>query len=201
MKKAMIVGIAVTITLAIVIALYLFGAAPTLCKSDDVCLREWISASSGWAAVIAAIPTILYLSRQVRDADRHQRTSFAIQLRRQKILATRVAQIAQTVLDLTNDHDEALASGIIPDIRNWNTTTSGELVEILRQETLSAFEAEIAFPMGLSARMMAYVVADGLKGNVPACQSAPTLVRVFFKDIKTQALEYLAEVEKITDGS
>src|SRR6218665_1254726 len=51
-------------------ALYLFldSTAPTWCGAEDThrCFREWVSALGGWAAVMVAIPTIVYLSKQVR---------------------------------------------------------------------------------------------------------------------------------------
>lgn len=51
-----------------------FGREP-FCSAgtDEHCLREWISALGGWAAVAAAVPTVLFLSKQVSDAERFAR--------------------------------------------------------------------------------------------------------------------------------
>ncbi|NNG74288.1 hypothetical protein HLI18_31380 [Rhizobium laguerreae] len=44
------------------------GFQPTramLCKADEVCLREWMSATSRWAAAFAAFVTLFALRRQI----------------------------------------------------------------------------------------------------------------------------------------
>lgn len=51
-----------------------FGREPFCAAGDDEhCLREWVSALGGWAAVAAAVPTVLFLSKQVSDAERFAR--------------------------------------------------------------------------------------------------------------------------------
>lgn len=61
---------------AIMIAILLtvisgFEPARTMfCKADEVCLREWLSATSGWAAAVAAFVTLFALRRQIAAQER-----------------------------------------------------------------------------------------------------------------------------------
>lgn len=48
--------------------LRVFWGREAFCEPNEHCLREWVSALSGWAAVAAAVPTVFFLSRQVTDA-------------------------------------------------------------------------------------------------------------------------------------
>ncbi|CAN7283865.1 hypothetical protein [Neorhizobium tomejilense] len=162
---------------------------------NESCIREWISATSGWAAVIAAVPTIWYLSRQVRDADVHQKTNFAIQLRRQRILATRTSQIAYVAL-AGMAKEEARNDG--PDIRSWDSETVQGIIHHLRDATIVTFESEIAYPVGIGAWGTALVVERAFAGIEPALHVAPDIARRYFENLAKQAEEYLSDVEQIT---
>ncbi|PCD64969.1 hypothetical protein [Rhizobium phaseoli] len=76
----------------------LYGREP-FCASgpDEHCLREWTSALGGWAAVAAAIPTVWFLSRQVRDAEKHHRTTVGIQTRPTYMLAKKAAETSANI--------------------------------------------------------------------------------------------------------
>lgn len=65
--------------------------------ADDTCLRDWVSALGGWAAVAAAVPTILYLAKQVRDAERHHGTTIGIQARPTYMLAKKAAETSVNI--------------------------------------------------------------------------------------------------------
>ncbi|WP_320202051.1 hypothetical protein RMR16_023835 (plasmid) [Agrobacterium sp. rho-13.3] len=119
-----------------------------LCVPNEACIREWIAATSGWAAVIAAFLTIFYLSKQISDADRHQRTAFAINLRQQRILAIRTAQIAGIVLGEISKQEKEHADA---DIRSWDRETAEGIIHHLRDTTISTFQSEIAHPNSLNA--------------------------------------------------
>lgn len=170
----------------------------TICSSGESCVREWIAATSGWAAVFAAVPTILYLSKQVRDADRHQRTGFAIQLRRHRILAARTARIAYVVLDEMDKQEVAHAE---TDMRHWDKEMMDGLLHHLRDVTISAFETEIAHPISVGGWGLAMIVERGYAGIEPAVQSAPNTARTYFENLRDQAEAYLSEVAEITKRS
>ncbi len=59
----------------------LFGREPFCAGAqDEHCLREWISALGSWAAVPAAVITVVFLSKQIQDAAKHHRQTVAVQL-------------------------------------------------------------------------------------------------------------------------
>ncbi|EJC74372.1 hypothetical protein Rleg10DRAFT_2851 [Rhizobium leguminosarum bv. trifolii WSM2012] len=45
-------------------------ARAMFCKADEACLREWLSATSGWAAAVAAFVTLFALRRQIAAQER-----------------------------------------------------------------------------------------------------------------------------------
>ncbi|TAY80993.1 hypothetical protein [Rhizobium ruizarguesonis] len=48
-----------------------FEPARTMfCNANEVCLREWVSATSGWAAAVAAFVTLFALRRQIAAQER-----------------------------------------------------------------------------------------------------------------------------------
>ena len=61
---APVAGVIMIVVLLIVISG--FEPARTMfCKADEACLREWMSATSGWAAAVAAFVTLFALRRQI----------------------------------------------------------------------------------------------------------------------------------------
>lgn len=194
------------LTTAICILLYTLVAAGAYaawqydlvakCVEGEACFREWLSATSGWAAVLAAIPTILYLSVQIRDADRHQRTDFAIQLRKHRILATRTLQIANTAIMMIEVSQTEAGDGR-EDVRLWDPETVDGLLHHLRDSTLGSFESEIEYPVGFGAWGTAMVLERAMNGDAKALISAPQLVRQFFERLANQAQNYLDEIKEI----
>jgi hypothetical protein len=171
-----------------------------VCTEGDACIREWLAATSGWAAVCAALPTVLYLSKQIRDADRHQRTNFAIQLRRQRILATGVAQLAYMILDQIALMLSGNKNGESPNIRDWNKDLVGEMIRHLRGTVLQSFEDEIAFPENLGAYGVALIVEKGFSTECSASFTAPDVAKEYFERIVRQAEQFLAEIRDITEA-
>lgn len=172
-----------------------------VCTESDACVREWISATSGWAAVCAAVPTILYLSKQIRDADRHQRTNFAIQLRRHRLLAMGVAQLAYVFLSQIELALSKVIEGEAPDIRDWNKELIQEMIRHLRGTNLQSFEDEIAFPVSIGAYGMLLIVERGYAGDDVTSFAAPDIVKEYFENVARQAEEFLAETRKITEAN
>lgn len=50
------------------------------CNGDNPCVREWISALSGWAAAIAAYFTIRTMNRQRGEANQYQRENVELEI-------------------------------------------------------------------------------------------------------------------------
>lgn len=83
-----------------VFAVVILGAPPTrnmLCTgaADEHCLRDWLSATSGWFAGIAAFATIYLMMQQIEDA-RHQHGSTQAEENRRKL---NIAYRARTASD------------------------------------------------------------------------------------------------------
>lgn len=196
MRSLLIVG---ALALAAAGAFWLFQNTcidvSALCNPDEACVREWLGATSGWAAVIAAFLTIFYLSKQISDTDRHQKTAFMISLRQQRILASRTAQIAGIALHEIEKQEREHASA---DIRSWDRETIEGLIHHLRDTTISSFQSEIAHPHSLNAWATSVAIERAYAGVVPAVQTAPELTRKFFNDLARQANDFLNDIEMIT---
>ncbi|MGG7576688.1 hypothetical protein [Rhizobium sp. Nf11,1] len=57
----------------IILVVVISGFTPTrslFCKEDEICLREWLTATSGWAAALAAFITLFALRRQIAAQER-----------------------------------------------------------------------------------------------------------------------------------
>jgi len=194
----LVVLLLITAVVAAVGAGVLLLGVGRLCRPDEVCIREWLSATSGWAAAIVALPTILYLSRQVRDADRHQKTSFALQVRRHEILATRTRDIACLAIALLDPYLRNIPEGRAPDIRDVDKETVEGIVHHLRDTTISTFEGEIANPMVMTAYATSVIIEKGYNGDDHAAFAAPDLAKSFFENIAKQAESYLSGMKAIT---
>lgn len=175
-----------------------FYGTGSLCEPGEVCVREWLSATSGWAAVVAAFLTIPYLSKQIRDADRHQKTSFALQVRRHQILATRTREIAYTAVMMLDLYLRRVPEGQAPDIREVDKETVVGIIHHLRDMTISTFEGEIANPMVMPAYGTSLIIEKGYNGDDHAAFAAPDLAKSFFENIAKQAESYLSEMKAIT---
>lgn len=155
-------------------------------------VRDWLGALSGWAALLAAGPTIYYLKKQVDDADRHQRTTLEFNLRRETILAKSVIRLADDAAVMLRDADGQLSDvSARPDFYR-------EVITVLEGETISAFETEIAVPKVMRGKIVAGIVNAGIQGDNTKAKAAPVFVNGYFAQIRTQAMEFLADVRDKT---
>ncbi|WP_092771283.1 hypothetical protein [Agrobacterium fabrum] len=120
--------------------------------SDINCFREWLSASGGWVTLAAAVPTLLYLSRQIREADRHHRTSTALHLRRLRVIAANIGNLGEQLYAQTHMW-MALWNGArtvdLPVFRE-SAHMIGHIdatLTMLIDKNIDAFEAEIYLPL------------------------------------------------------
>ena len=100
----------------------LYGREPFCGATDEHCLREWISALAGWTAVAAAVPSILYLAKQVRDADQHNRKMLRIELRSTYSLAKHGIYMTDNLQKIFEDN-----------LTFWSTPPSKVTAELLRE--------------------------------------------------------------------
>ncbi|WFS67096.1 hypothetical protein CFBP4996_07380 [Agrobacterium leguminum] len=94
------------IIISIVMLRITMGRAAFCGAETEHCLREWLSAVGGWAAVGAAVPSILYLAKQVKDAENQYKISKSMEVRRLRALANHIIDHSTKVEKLTKDHIE-----------------------------------------------------------------------------------------------
>ncbi|MFK0161767.1 hypothetical protein [Rhizobium sp. NPDC090279] len=125
---------------------------PTFCgTAEGQCLRSWVSATGGWLAILAAIPTITYLSRQVNAAVKANENNAKIQLRRNYALSKK----AKNRSDLLDMHANAFLTildkripdfAIRPPTRRQAIQRMSAINALLTDGTFDKFEEEIEFP-------------------------------------------------------
>lgn len=142
-------GFAFGVAFAAIVYLGSAGADAVWCAVDDkgACLREWISALGGWAAVVAAVPTIYYLSRQVTTAATHARVSFAVTNRANLSVASAARQTAIEVRYQVRLVRQTLKSFEMPRSQQVNHIRAVcELAsEWFKRPVFTEFEARIGF--------------------------------------------------------
>ena len=138
---------------ATVVLLWLSPAihATTLCKADDPCIREWVSALSGWVAVAAAIPTIFYLDKQVRIANKANSNNAKIALRKTLSITRRAynqAMMAESTLDILKaQREKILANGNgLDQKRQLILSMLGTIHRTFIDQVFDRFEEEVDVP-------------------------------------------------------
>ncbi|NTA46863.1 hypothetical protein G6L34_01990 [Agrobacterium tumefaciens] len=151
------VGWFVAFGIAAVFFVYVVWQSPNLralaCnKGETDCFRQWLSASGSWVALIAAVPTLIFLSRQIRDTDRHHRVSTALNLRRLRSIARNIDGSSKHASAIAQ-HWMSIFAGInsakIPILnkrRELLDTLDSALI-YLTDRNIEAFEAEIYLPL------------------------------------------------------
>lgn len=123
------------------------------CQNTQNCALSWIGALSGWGAVVAAICTVVYLQRQIADANRHHREMLALALQPKLAIANRaridsnsarrVAEetvgIVRPLRDLPYGYEGIIESEVAPKLR--------VLTEVVTSDSFTRFENEIGSPM------------------------------------------------------
>jgi hypothetical protein len=142
-----IVAVAVSMFFCVVLAVRMF-AYETLCRPDELCLREWVSALSGLLGVIVAFSSLAYVAKQVEQASRHHRDAMRVQLQRTRAVANRAKKSAQSVRSLGSHFvDTWMFSGTTWHQRRggvWEFTEQvRRLSEALSDPVFEAFEQEI----------------------------------------------------------
>lgn len=120
-----------SVVIVIGILRLLYGREP-FCASgpDEHCLREWMSALGGWAAVGAAIPTVFFLSRQIASADRHHKEAMGLQLLRFEA----IADGSKVILDFLKPYSDTLKTSwdeINQVARSGYSATRNEMIQEL----------------------------------------------------------------------
>jgi hypothetical protein len=72
------------------------------CSGADCSVVQWLGATSGWAAVIAAFVTVRAMNKQIADANRHQSENLATALSTKVMLAERARNMADQAKSLAD---------------------------------------------------------------------------------------------------
>lgn len=186
----------------------------TMCevgKQGAVCFREWLSALGGWAALIVGGPTLYFLWRQIRDADRNQRISFKIQLRRSKSLAHKLVRDAALAISMIESLPKTTLAPFINSEEELPFSKYAEAVlsvqEVLDKGAFQQFEDEIEVGKATSIAWIKMSIAWQLRleqgGEIDGSKRIDRLTT--FLDVladhvracSKQASEFLAEVERV----
>lgn len=136
-----IVAAAVSTLFCLLLAARMF-AYEALCRPDELCLREWVSALSGIIGVVVAFSSLAYVAKQIEQASRHHRDAMRVQLQRTRAVARRARASAQTVRNLGS----SLLQARMTSNRLGTWGFSGQistLSEGLSDPAFRAFEQEI----------------------------------------------------------
>jgi hypothetical protein len=137
-------------------------------SSDEHCFREWISALSGWIAALVAVPSVVYLSRQIRASDRQHRTVMLMTMRPLHANAWQVRELARIALDEIRDvHSrwgdlEAFRRRGISVVEQFHKD-AGRLRELIEMEEFRIFEAQILIPRASSITAIKRLIDQNTK--------------------------------------
>lgn len=123
------------------------------CQNTQNCALSWIGALSGWGAVVAAVGTVVYLQRQITEANRHHREMLALALQPKLAIANRAridsssarrlaeetVGIVRPLRDLPYGYEGIIESEVAPKLR--------VLTEVVTSDSFTRFENEIGSPM------------------------------------------------------
>jgi hypothetical protein len=112
------------------------------CKPEELdCFRQWVTALGGWAALIVAVPTLLYLAKQIKAADKHHRITTSLDLYRKRALASHIAR-ASTAGLLSIGIEESKTPIELRDMRTIETNLD-HYERVLFQGSFDEFEKEV----------------------------------------------------------
>ncbi|AGB71060.1 MULTISPECIES: hypothetical protein [Rhizobium] len=180
-------------------------------KQGVPCLRDWLEALGGWAALLVGGPSLYVLWRQVRDADRNQRTTFKIQLRRSKSLARNVLRNANSLVHVT---DMLVKIVLIPAIRasepmniEGYDAIFDEIQRLLESGGFQQFEDEIEVSTERTLEVVLFVMKMHRQSeHLPTARSDRRaghlailleLIGRYCKEVTVHATEFLEEVDEL----
>lgn len=136
-----IVAAALSAFFCVLLAARMF-AFETLCRPEEMCLREWASAMSGVVGVVVAFSSLAYVAKQIEQASRHHRDAMRVQLQRTRAVARRARESARTVRNVGSRFLEERM--LTSRLGEWGF--SGQLANLsqaLSDPAFRAFEQEI----------------------------------------------------------
>jgi hypothetical protein len=118
--------------------------------SETNCAREWISASGGWAALLAAIPTVMFLRRQILAAESHHRTTMLAMNWDKIALANYMIVAAEEIDNAFQSYTNRRSFLHIRQLyKDDSLRQLAELIQMLLQNRFDEFERNIQRPRHL----------------------------------------------------
>jgi hypothetical protein len=133
--------------IVLVVSVLMLGRGAFCSENDQNCVREWLSALGGWAAVVVTVPTVLFAAKQFQDADSAGKQLARQTITRRNSLARRVNQNARVMLARVKSDEKRLRSpsflpgGGVPPAEARLIAIA--LREILDENMFAQFEQEI----------------------------------------------------------
>lgn len=119
---------------------------PTMCTIGESCLREWVSALSGWIAAAAAFFTLNTIRSQISQADQHHQDLLEIQ-HRDLVLLAKSTHAKLRIIDMwaTGLHHQVSEVENGPFKANYQQflKTLGKLEAALSEPEIKRFEERI----------------------------------------------------------
>lgn len=148
------------VTLIAVGFLRIIWGREAFCGSEaEHCLREWVSALGGWVAVVVAVPTIVFLSKQVKDAGSYQQQNLQVQLWRRRAVVLRAKKSAMRAQNLaeafyTQWDDETYRTMSAFRLVDGYERYTSILLKAVSEPSLEFVENEVAFIQSMSLQRL-----------------------------------------------
>ncbi|MGF6257337.1 hypothetical protein [Ensifer sp. LBL] len=195
-----------------------FGREPFCAVSkEEHCLREWVSAFGGWAAVAAAVPTVLFLAKQVADAEKFARATVRMNSVPAIEHARHIADLAQRLKNHVSSGRTAL--GALPtgngeqDLRELtvrakvaqNTLARKELQDASREFQTSHTSSLLVELLDMDVTPLTQLAEEMVpeKEHIAVCRDSVLktyeMIESFSKELSERAVERRRMFEKILD--
>ena len=151
---------------------------PTLCSADNLnCIRDWLAATSGWAAVIAAAITALIINQQIRRSSEQHLEQMKFQAFEKLTTIQQVSQAASS------------AYGTVTQVfHEFDVEKTARSKERMRREVNAA---KFALDVLLSSQMPEKRML--VQGNIPPKIARADVALARFVEIGTIALDLSQE--------
>ncbi|MBW6420121.1 hypothetical protein KX729_01555 [Rhizobium sp. XQZ8] len=177
--------------------------------ADEQCTREWISATGSWAAVPAAVLTIVFISRQISRADKHHRENVRLQVD----LKYEIAEAVAVQCYYCNEHIQLVESAVSSrDDERYSSAFNdllGKLSTTYNADIWDDFEKIFVFPGPWSIAEVRSAIGEALSAPVvpvntfefigSKLENAVEAVRVYNVSVGSTCRRYKARIDKILD--
>lgn len=199
--------IAAMFVLAMFVLVSLYGRGP-FCGPDEHCLREWISALSGWIAAFAAFLTLMYLRDESRRTQENHRQLLTIEVQPKIALSQSVSLLAGAALRSVETYRQVTTrfrsnSGVSDEFYFSEATRNlKSLKNVLDESDLVEFQRHLGSNQNLKLR----IVKTSVKRLLEAIDEADPKNRkfatfaAFFDERMDQVSDYFEYVQVSADG-